>query len=84
LFCINFKDTDGRGARLCLKKPIEPASGNLEDSTVEVRIEKKSGYLIGVKNERQGPGVVVHAFNSSTREAEVCRFLSSRPAWSTK
>jgi hypothetical protein len=28
--------------------------------------------------------VVVHAFNPSTREAEAGRFLSSRPAWSTK
>jgi hypothetical protein len=29
-------------------------------------------------------GVVVHAFNPSTREAEAGGFLSSRPAWSTK
>jgi hypothetical protein len=29
-------------------------------------------------------GIVVHAFNPSTREAEAGRFLSSRPAWSTK
>jgi hypothetical protein len=29
-------------------------------------------------------GVVVHAFNPSTWEAEAGRFLSSRPAWSTK
>jgi hypothetical protein len=35
---------------------------------------------------RLTPGVVVHAFNPSTREAEAeaGRFLSSRPAWSTK
>jgi hypothetical protein len=31
-----------------------------------------------------GPGVVVHAFNPSTWEAETGGFLSSRPAWSTK
>jgi hypothetical protein len=30
------------------------------------------------------PGMVAHAFNSSTREAEAGGFLSSRPAWSTK
>jgi hypothetical protein len=28
--------------------------------------------------------VVVHTFNPSTREAEAGRFLSSKPAWSTK
>jgi hypothetical protein len=30
------------------------------------------------------PGVVAHAFNPSTREAETGGFLSSRPAWSTE
>jgi hypothetical protein len=30
------------------------------------------------------PGVVVHAFNPSTWEAEAGEFLSSRPAWSTE
>jgi hypothetical protein len=29
-------------------------------------------------------GVVAHAFNPSTGEAEAGGFLSSRPAWSTK
>jgi hypothetical protein len=31
-----------------------------------------------------GPGVVAHAFNPSTWEAEAGGFLSSRPAWSTE
>jgi hypothetical protein len=30
------------------------------------------------------PGVVAHAFNLSTQEAEAGGFLSLRPAWSTK
>jgi hypothetical protein len=30
------------------------------------------------------PGMVVHAFNPSTQEAEAGGFLSSRPSWSTK
>jgi major histocompatibility complex class I len=32
----------------------------------------------------QGPGMVAHAFNPNTWEAEAGGFLSSRPAWSTK
>jgi hypothetical protein len=30
------------------------------------------------------PGVVAHAFNPSTQDAEAGVFLSSRPAWSTE
>jgi major histocompatibility complex class I len=30
------------------------------------------------------PGMVAHAFNPSTWEADAGGFLSSRPAWSTK
>jgi hypothetical protein len=29
-------------------------------------------------------GVVAHAFNPSTQEAEAVGFLSSRPSWSTE
>jgi hypothetical protein len=35
-------------------------------------------------NNSRGPGVVAHASDPSTQEAEAGRFLSSRPAWSTK
>jgi hypothetical protein len=35
--------------------------------------------LSEVKKRRQKPGVVAHAFNPSTREAEAGGFLSSRP-----
>jgi hypothetical protein len=38
---------------------------------------------IGVKRKKKS-GVVVHAFNPSTQEAEAGGFLSSRPAWSTE
>jgi hypothetical protein len=36
------------------------------------------------KNFSFESGVVVHAFNPSTQEAEAGGFLSSRPAWSTE
>jgi major histocompatibility complex class I len=51
----------------------------------------KSGYQGGgrasIRKEQEWaiePGVVAHAFNPSTWEAEAGRFLSSRPAWSTE
>jgi hypothetical protein len=39
---------------------------------------------LSFKSACLGPGVVAHAFNPSTWEAEVGGFLSSRPAWSTE
>jgi hypothetical protein len=37
-----------------------------------------------LKKKKNQPGVLVHAFNPSTREAEAGRFLSLRPTWSTE
>jgi hypothetical protein len=41
-------------------------------------------FNLELQNGINKPGVVVHAFNPSTREAEAGGFLSSRLAWSTK
>jgi hypothetical protein len=49
-------------------------------------------WLLGIElrtlktkqNKTKQPGLVVHAFNPSTQEAEAGGFLSSRPAWSTE
>ena len=42
-------------------------------------------YYIFVKNTSfRAWQLLVHTFNPSTWEAEACRFLSSRPAWSTE
>jgi hypothetical protein len=42
------------------------------------------GLQLSIRVDIFWPGVVVHTFNPSTREAEAGGFLSSRPAWSTK
>ena len=41
-------------------------------------------FVLKNKNKTKIPGVVAHAFNPSTWEAEAGGFLSSRPAWSTE
>jgi hypothetical protein len=52
-----------------------------EDSELKVIL----GYIGKTLDQRQNkPGGVAHPFNLSTPEAEAGRFLSSRPAWSTK
>jgi hypothetical protein len=45
---------------------------------------KISSHNNAGKNVSSQPGMVAHAFNPSTPEAEAGRFLSPRPAWSTK
>jgi hypothetical protein len=46
--------------------------------------QKKFKYLKKKEKKRKERGMVVHAFNPSTREAEAGGFLSLRPAWSTE
>jgi hypothetical protein len=54
---------------------------------VNIRVREET--LLAAKNFKKlqmcrAVVVVAHAFNFSTREVEAGRFLSSRPAWSTK
>jgi hypothetical protein len=46
--------------------------------------QNSNGLCSKIKNRQMEPGVVAHAFNPSTWEAEAGGFLSSRSAWSTK
>jgi hypothetical protein len=48
------------------------------------QVLRNGGLVHGVRNLQRQPGVVAHAFNPSTREAEASGFLSLRPTWSTK
>jgi hypothetical protein len=65
-----FRDSQGYTEKPCLKKTKTNKTQELSSS-------------IGQEGKPM-PGVVAHAFNPSTREAEAGGFLSSRPAWSTK
>jgi major histocompatibility complex class I len=40
--------------------------------------------VLGSIRKQAEPGMVAHAFNPSTWEAEAGGFLSSRPDWSTE
>jgi hypothetical protein len=60
---------------LCLKSLLEARIKRF----ILICIDKGS-----LKKAQKKPGMVAHAFNPSTPEAEAGEFLSSRLAWSTK
>ena len=70
----------------CLKA-LEQKEANTPKTSIMQEIIKLRAETNQIETKRtiqREPGVVVHAFNPSTWEAEAGRFLSLRPAWSTK
>jgi hypothetical protein len=68
------------------KKPqVRKSTHSKCKATLDFKKIKNIALLerIPLRSEKMA-GVVVHAFNRSTWEAEAGRFLSSRPAWSTE
>jgi major histocompatibility complex class I len=71
---------------------MKPETLKLKKEKVEKSLERlgKGGKFLNTTTmacavrSRIHKGMVAHAFNPSTREAEAGGFLSSRPAWSTK
>jgi hypothetical protein len=66
------------GTNLCTQYP--------EAEGVRIQVLASLSYIVrsNLNNKKISLGVVAHAFNPSTPEAEAGRFLSSRPVWSTE
>jgi hypothetical protein len=76
-----------------IMQPQKARMLNLQSSYLERKSQKRTWlnsasfkwlHFYFLEKDLFKPGMVAHAFNSSTREAEAGGFLSSRPAWSTK
>jgi uncharacterized protein with von Willebrand factor type A (vWA) domain len=66
-------------------KQVMELNKTIQDLKMKVETMKKTQRETTLEIETLGKtGVVAHAFNPSTLEAEAGGFLSSRPAWSTK
>jgi hypothetical protein len=51
---------------------------------IQYMVSRQTKETVKRKKMVKEPGMVAHAFNPSTWEAEAGGFLSSRPAWSTE
>jgi hypothetical protein len=79
----------GHSVYCCNKHPNAASRAvvaHADQPSLQSEFQNSQGYIerLCLKKKQKQPGVVVHAFNPSTREAEASGFLSSRPAWSTK
>jgi hypothetical protein len=67
-----------------LQSELQDSQGYTEKPCLEKQNKTKKKCNKNNVLRKKWPGVVAHAFNPSTREAEAGGFLSSRPAWSTE
>jgi hypothetical protein len=84
-----FQDSQGYTEKPCLENQKTKKQTNKNEQFFHNLICKYQNIISShhcfdyIKNKYL-PGVVAHTFNPSTWETEAGRFLSSRPAWSTK
>jgi hypothetical protein len=89
---VNYR-VSSRTARATQRSPVSKQTNKQTNNSKAVVLaisancvsieDPSSGSSTHVKKQVE-PGVVAHAFNPSTWEAEAGGFLSSSPAWSTK